>query len=111
MKTKTKATKTKSKPVDTKPKPPIRKPAKQRMNQRDELKLEETRKDLVRSAVNGLRKVCFNVLSAQIGARLLKLEKVELDHQTVDDILEIFSQLELDIVKQCGLEDEFILCE
>ena len=100
MKKKTTA-KTK-KPTDLKPKPPIKKPVKQKLNQKD-----PTAKELGLSAVFGLRKVAIPTLIAKFNAKLNGLNDVVLPIEVVDYILDILGATENDIIKNYGLEEYF----
>jgi hypothetical protein len=100
MKKKTTA-KTK-KPTDLKPKPPIKKPVKQKLNQKD-----PTRKELALSAIDGLRKVAIPTLSAKLTAKLQNLDAVILPIELVDHILDILGAAEYDIIRNYGLEEYF----
>lgn len=99
---KKKTTKTK-KPIDLKPKPPIKKPVKQKLNQKD-----PTSKELALSAVDGLRKVAVPTLFAKFNAKLTGLQDVVLPIELVDHILDILAAAENDIIRNYGLEEYFI---
>jgi hypothetical protein len=104
-----KTSKTKSKPVDTEPKPPIRKPAKKptkpskaRYNQpgRDS-------KENARGALKTLRQVATGMLIMKLHAQISGSDTVSLPKDLVDAALDILAALELNIIQQAGLEDDY----
>ena len=104
MKTKTAKAK---KPTDTKPKPPVRKKQKTATKPEPAPQVPNVNQELACSAISGLRKVCFTIFMAQMNARFGRLEKIEIDYQTVDYILGIFASLEQDMIKSNNLEHLF----
>jgi len=100
---KKKTTSKAKKPTDLKPKPPIKKPVKQKLNQKD-----PTAKELALSAIDGLRKVAIPTLSAKLTAKLQGLNNVILPIELVDHLLDILAAAENDIIQIYGLEEYFI---
>lgn len=106
---KNKTSKTKSKPIDTKPKPPVRKPAKKatkpskaRYNQPG-----TDIKDNARGAVKTLREVATGMLIMKLHAQLKGIDTVSLPRDLVNAALDILAAVELNIIQQAGLEDDY----
>ena len=104
-----KTSKTKSKPTDLKPKPPIRKPAKKatkpskaRYNQpgRDT-------KENARGALKTLREIAMPTALLKMHARVTGKDTVTLPIDIVDATLDVIGALELNIIQQAGLEDDY----
>ena len=107
---KNKTSKTKSKPVDTKPKPPVRKPAK-KATKTSKARYNQPGtdiKDNARGAVKTLRSVATGILLMKLHAQINGKDTVLLPRDLVDAALDIFAEIELDIIRKAGLEDDFV---
>ena len=106
MKKTTKTTKPKAKPVDTKPKPPIRKPAKKHIKARYNQPGKDI-KDNARGAVQTLREVATGMMIMKLHANLKGSDTVPLPKDLVDAALDILAAIEVNIIQQAGLEDDY----